>query len=227
MRHIKRVLSYSMVGSLGLAVVANLQGCTPEGPEDQQDSGAGSLQSDMQHENFFLVIEQTSANPDTYMLAEKHPTEGATRAVLRDMEGNEKIMSEAELKEFAEAEAAKVEAGTSNLTQENSATSGGGLSLGETILAAAAGSLIGGMIANKLANNSNFRQNQRGNSRPGAAYSSRPSTKTGQKNWFKGNKATTGAKPSQAQGQTRRGFFGGNKSTTSSRSSGGSRSFGG
>ena len=155
-----------------------------------------SLQGQQEGENFFIVIAQTGADPDTYEVVEKHPTTGATRAVLREMDGTERFLSEEELRMMAEAEAAKVEAGTSRLTQDQE-MSGGGLSLGETILAAAAGSLIGGMLANKLAGNRNFQRNQ---SRYGAG---RPTSSISQ------------PRTSAAKAAPRSGFFGGNKSTSS------------
>ncbi|MDM8546602.1 hypothetical protein [Candidatus Venteria ishoeyi] len=152
-------LSPVIIASLGLSLGLLLSGCG-EGQNNQSrsDDGAKIAESVNTQQNFFLVIEQTGVQPDTYKLVEKHPSTGATRAVLRDMQGNEKMLSEAELKQLAEAEAAKVEAGTSRLTQEGTASES--LGLGETIMASAAGALIGGMIANKLAGNNNFQQHQ-------------------------------------------------------------------
>lgn len=215
MKHIKKITSYSMVGSLGLTIVAGLQGCG-EAPQDmptqvQNDQpGMESLQGDLQNQNYFLVIEQTGEQPDQYQLAERHPTSGPTRAVLRGMDGSETILSNEELTALAEAEAQKVEAGTSNLTKEPSEASSGGLSLGETILASAAGALIGGMIANKLAGNANYQKNQRANTRPAARVSQNAQPR-------KAPSSTQKAKPKS-------GFFGGNKSGSSSSSA---RSFGG
>lgn len=173
----------------------------------QQGSNMESLQSDLQEQNYFLVIEQTAADPDKYQLAEKYPTEGATRAVLRGLDGKETILSNEELTQLAEAEAAKVEAGTSNLTQPQA--SAGGMSLGEMVLASAAGALIGGMLANKLANNQNYRNNQRANTRP-AAQVSRPGMQR--------------SAPTAKQKSTPKSGFGGRQGPSSS---GTSRSFGG
>jgi len=178
MKHIKKAVSYSMVGSLGLVVLANLQGCVPETPEPAAPAekpaakeDLGQLENDLKEQNYFLVIEQISADPDKYELAERHPTDGATRAVLKGLDGSERILNNEELTELAKAEAEKVEAGTSELTKEPEASSGGGLGLGEMILASAAGSLIGGMIANKLANNANARAHTQASTRPSAAVS--------------------------------------------------------
>lgn len=208
MKHIKKVLSYSIAGSIGLTVIASLNGCgEPDQPPSLDRSG---LQQDAgQDQNQFLVIEQTGSAPDTYKVVEKHPTTGPTRAILKDMEGNERFLSEEELRKIAEEEAAKVEAGTSNLTQNPDMYSGG-LSLGETLLAAAAGSLIGGMLANRLMGNPNFQRTQQ---RYGGG---RPATSISQPL----NKQAAGKSPARS------GFFGGNRSTSGS-SRGSFSSFGG
>ncbi len=188
MKHIKKALSYSIAGSLGLTVVAGLSGC--EQPTANNLSGMNQVAAD---QNYFLVIEQTGDNPATYRIAEQHPTTGPTRAVLRDTNGIERFLSEEELKQIAEEEAKRVEAGTSRMAQEGAQMSPGGLSLGETLLAAAAGSLIGGMLANSLMNNRNFQQNsQRFNSsRPNAPTSMRTGSTTQARSGFFGNKSTS------------------------------------
>jgi len=123
----------------------------------------------------FLIIKQTAKDPDAYIIEEKHPSSTGTRAILKDMEGNERMLTEEELKKLAEAEAVKVDNGTSNLTQTPEASSPG-LSLGETLLAGAAAGLIGGMIANKLAGNSNYQQHQQVQQQQTSAYQQRQAT---------------------------------------------------
>ena len=110
-------------------------------------------------------------------------------------------MSEDELKAIAAEEAARVEAGTSRLTQDP-AMHAGGLSLGETLLAAEAGALVGGMLANRLACNANYQRAQQtyGGGRTTAAISQPALTQ------------------SAASTQPRSGFFG-KSSGSSSRSS--------
>lgn len=208
MKHIKKAISYSVAGTLGLTVVASLNGCSDQGPTNNLD-GFGADQNMNQEGNFFLVIEQTGSNPDTFKVLEKHATSGPTRAILRSPDGTERFLSQDELKRIAEEEAARVEAGTSRLTQDGAEMSPAGMSLGETLLAAAAGSLIGGMLANSLMGNRNFQRHQSnyGGGRPNTQIS-RSATNT------------SSSKTSKS------GFFGGNKSGTSSnRSSFGS--FGG
>ena len=178
MKHIKKALSLSIAGALGVTVIGSLTGCeqvTP--PNDMQNIGS---------ENTFMVIEQTGTNPDTYNVIEQYPTSGATRAILRDSNGIERVLSEAELKAIAEEEARKVEAGTSRLAQEGAQMSDGGLSLGEVLLSAAAGSLIGGMLANALMGNKNFKANQSRyqSSRPATSLSSRGNTNRARSGFF-------------------------------------------
>jgi hypothetical protein len=199
MRHIKKAISFSIAGTLGLGVIATLQGCSDQGPQPPSLSGFDNGNSAVEG-NQFLVISQTGSNPDTFQVVEKHPTEGPTRAILRLPDGTERFMSEEELKRIAAEEAARIEAGTSRLT-EDPAMHPGGLSLGETLVAAAAGALIGGMLANRLAGNANFQRNQQsyGGGRPTAAISQPARQQTANRT------------------QPKSGFFGGsNRSSTGS-----------
>ena len=179
MKHIKKALSLSIAGVLGVTVIGSLSGCEQVSPpNDMQNIG---------NENMFMVIEQTGSNPDTYNVIEQYPTSGATRAILRDSNGIERFLSEAELKAIAEDEARKVEAGTSRLAQDGAQMTGG-LSLGEVLLSAAAGSLIGGMLANALMGNKNFKANQSRyqSSRPATSLSSRGNTNRARSGFFGG-----------------------------------------
>ena len=216
--YIKSIVSYSMVGSLGLTILASLQGCGGDQPPlPPEKPSAGTISDAAKGEGMFMVIQQTGANPDTFELKEKYPA-SETRAILKDLNGNERILTEAELKKMAEAEAKKVEDGTSNLTHPVATNQG--LSLGETILASAAGALIGGMIANKLMGNANYQQHQQQQASRAQSSISRPAT---------GGTDTRAVNPNQTQ-QPKSGFFG-NKSSgstgSSSNSSSSSSSFGG
>ncbi|MEZ5448112.1 MAG: hypothetical protein R3E89_03515 [Thiolinea sp.] len=157
-----------------------------------------------------MVIQQTGTEPDTYELKEKYPSSEGTRAILKGLDGSERILSEEELTQIAEAEAKRFEAGESQLSQPVAENQG--MSLGETILASAAGALIGGMIANKLMGNSNYQQHQqRTNQR---AQSTMSSTR---------NPAQTNNANRSTSSKPRSGFFGGSQGTSSRSSS----SFGG
>lgn len=201
--YIKQILSYSMVGSLGLTIAASLQGCGGEEPAQDaaanQKADAGSISDAAKsEEGMFLIIKQTGKDPDTYELEEKQPSSTGTRAILKELDGTERMLSEEELKAMAEAEAKRVEEGSSQLTQP--AAENQGLSLGETILASAAGALIGGMIANKLMGNSNFQQHQQQQNQRAQSSMSRSLNNT--------NKA--GAAAGNTKTQPKSGFFGQN-----------------
>lgn len=148
-----------------------------------------------------MVIQQTGANPDTYELKEKYPSSEGTRAILKGLDGSERVMTEAELTQLAEAEAQRFEEGQSQLSQPVAENQG--LGLGETILASAAGALIGGMLANKLMGNSNFKQHQQRTSQ--RAQSSMSSTRKPAQNK---NANRNNSKP-------RSGFFGGSRGNSS------------
>lgn len=212
--YIKKAVSYSMVGSLGFTVVASLQGCGVDDAQVPPQTGGQQAEiADAAEQGLFLVIQQTGTSPDTYELKEKYPSSEGTRAILKQMDGSERILSENELKELAQAEAQRFEEGDSQLAQPTAENQG--LSLGETILASAAGALIGGMIANKLMGNSNYQQHQQQQNQK--ARSSVSSTK----NPAQSKSSTGGANKSQPKS----GFFGGNKGNPSNRSGG--SSFGG
>ena len=181
MRHISTLSSSIALGSAGVLMMSVLSGCSSQEQEKAQ--------------NKFLVIEQQPNGK--YVVVEEMPTEGPSRAIIRekDAQGNvtERFMNEAEMKALAEQEYKKVENGTSETTQ---ASSGEGMGLAGTILAVAAGSLMGNMIANSLMNNSNFKSRANSvnksayhRSKSGAGYKG---STTGKKSFFGGS--TTGKK---------------------------------
>lgn len=169
MKHyIKKVSQISAFGSVAVLAAIALSGCEQKPKEESGLSEAAKAQGQ------FMVIQEISDGK--YKVVEQYPANGPSRAILKDINGTERLLSEDELKKLANEEAVKVENNTSNLTKEGSAQMhGGGMSLGETILASAAGALIGGYIANKLFNNPNFQANQRAVT---PTHSSQPVTKT-------------------------------------------------
>lgn len=143
MSKFKTTASAIGLGSMGVVLMSALSGCVQEQEESK---------------NRFLVIEQTEAGK--YKVVEEHPTDGESRAIIRERDENgkmtERFMNESEMKMLAEQEYQKVQQGTSETTQ---AHGGEGMGLAGTILAVAAGSLLGNMIANQLMGNKNFSQN--------------------------------------------------------------------
>ncbi len=143
MKHINTI-GTAALGSVGVIVMSLLGGCASEQQEPQ---------------NRFLVIEQQSDGG--YKVIEEMPTDGPNRAIIRerDAQGNmtERFMNEEEMKTLAQQEYEKVEAGQSEL---NAPPSDAGMGLAGTILAVAAGSLLGNMIGNALMKNNNFQSHR-------------------------------------------------------------------
>ncbi len=171
MRHISSIAGGVALGSAGVLMMGVLSGC--EAPQKEQ-------------QNRFLVIEQQASGK--YIVVEEMPTDGPSRAIIRERDANgavsERFMNEAEMKTLAEQEYQKVQNGTSETVQENSG--GAGMGLAGTILAVAAGSLLGNMIGNSLMNNKNFSKNSASSNK--SAYSrsaaSRASKSSSKKSFF-------------------------------------------
>ena len=142
MRYIKSLTTGVMLGSFA-TVIASFGGCSNQNQQEAQ--------------NKFLVIEQLSNGK--YIVVEEIPTNGPTRAIIRERQADgtikERLMSEDELRELAKQEYQKIQNGTSETLQDNGSE---GMGLAGTILAVAAGSLLGNAIANTLFSNPNFRQ---------------------------------------------------------------------
>jgi len=177
------------LGTAGVLMMSVLSGC--EAPQEQQQ------------QNRFLVIEQQTNGK--YIVVEEMPTEGPSRAIIREKDANgntvERFMNESEMKALAEQEYQKVQSGTSETLQENGG--GAGMGLAGTILAVAAGSLLGNMIGNALMNNKAFSRNAARTNK--SAYSrsaaSRASKKSSKKSFF----GSSNKRSSSRSG----GFFGG------------------
>ena len=191
MKHITTIGSAALLGSMGLIVASTITGCSQQQEQEQQ-------------QNRFLVIEQQPNGK--YIVVEEMPTEGPSRAIIREHDENgrvvERFMNEDEMRALAQQEYEKMENGQSELNQEPSSSPGMGLA--GTILAVAAGSLLGNMIGNALMGNKNFQRHS--NSVNKSAY----------------HKSAASKKSSGSK--SKKSFFGGSKKgSTSGRSS----SFGG
>jgi hypothetical protein len=182
MKHISSIAGGVALGSAGIVMMSILSGCE-------------SKQEQAQEQNKFLVIEQQANGK--YIVVEEMPTQGPSRAIIRqrDENGNvtERFMNEDEMKALAAQEYQKVQNGTSETTQSGS---GEGMGLAGTILAVAAGSLLGNMIGNALMNNSNFKARSQTVNK--SAYS-----------------RSAAAKPSTTSGGTKKSFFGGSPTSSS------------
>jgi hypothetical protein len=188
MKHISSIAGGVALGTAGIMMMSTLTGCEQRQQETQ---------------NKFLVIEQLPNGK--YKVVEEMPTEGPTRAIIRERDefGNirERFMNEEEMKALAAQEYEKVQNGTSETVQENS--SGAGMGLAGTILAVAAGSLLGNMIANSLMNNKAFSRNTR-SAYTASAYKKKTARASSKKSFF-----GSSSKKSSSYRRSSGGFFGG------------------
>lgn len=189
MKHIVNAKNIIM-GTVGISVLAALSGCQ-SAPEEKAEAP-----------NRFLVIEQLTSGK--YVIVEEMPTEGPSRAIIREKDENgtvhERVMTEAEMKALADQEYQKMQSGQSEL---NAAPQGEGMGLAGTILAAAGGALLGNMIGNALMNNANVRKHQEMSNRSAYYKSSGAggaSGASGQKKSFFGNSASKSTTSSSSYG---------------------------
>ncbi|EAI2850303.1 hypothetical protein JNR37_001621 [Campylobacter jejuni] len=201
MKKIKKIIQIGMIGGLAAVAGGALAGC------GSNNDNADTLNQAANAQGVFVIIEETA--PGQYKIKDQYPSD-ETRVVLKDLNGTERILSKEEMDALIKEEAAKIDNGTSNLTKDNGQISSGGLSLGETLLASAAGAILGSWIGSKLFNNQNFANQQRGAFSNQSAY---------QRSVNSFNKAGTTSSASSAK---KSGFFGGGSKATSSSSSFGS-----
>ncbi|RTJ11719.1 UPF0323 family lipoprotein [Campylobacter jejuni] len=201
MKKIKKIIQIGMIGGLAAVAGGALAGC------GSNNDNADTLNQAANTQGAFVIIEETV--PGQYKIKDQYPSD-ETRVVLKDLNGTERILSKEEMDALIKEEAAKIDNGTSNLTKDNGQISSGGLSLGETLLASAAGAILGSWIGSKLFNNQNFANQQRGAFSNQSAY---------QRSVNSFNKAGTTSSASSAK---KSGFFGGGSKAASSSSSFGS-----
>lgn len=194
MKHFRKISDYAMIGGLSALVAVSLIACSNDSTQSQDKT---SVANTLQKGAFVILEEQKDGS---YKIAEEYPS-AKTHVVVRDINGNEKVLSDEEIKNLIKQEEMKIDNGTSQLTNPNSS---GGLGLGGALLASAAGAILGSYIGNKLFNNSTYKQNQQRNYKSPQAYER-------SKNSFNSTPAArTGSTPSNAKS----GFFGKNSSTS-------------
>lgn len=139
LKHIKSIKSLAYAGALGSIVAFGIVGC---------DNNTSNIQN-MQKQGATVFIEKNQ--DETYKIVDEFPS-NETRVFLRETESsgkiNERLLTQNEIDEILKEANAKIDANQSPLT--NSTLSNGGLSLGEAILASAAGAIIGSWIGSKL-----------------------------------------------------------------------------
>lgn len=193
--HIKKISNYAIVGGLGAILLTGLTGCEDKSAGSQGQGQSNAFTNASQKQGAFVIIEESKDGQ--YKIADEFPA-SKTTIVLRSPDGSERILTQAEIDKLVKAEEAKIDAGTSALT--NPEMSNGGMGLGGVLLSSIAGAMIGSWLGNKLFNNQNY-QNQRK-----TQYKS-PQTYSRSKSSF--NKAKSSANKTTSSKKS--GFFG-NKS---------------
>jgi len=197
---LKKVSDYAVVGGLEASLVLGLSGCEDKNANGSSNGGYGGVTDAAQKQGAFVIIEKTPTGD--YKIVDEFPSTNTT-IVLRE-DGKERILSKDEIDALVQQEAQKIDNGNSNLTNPNGM---GGLSLGEALLASAAGAIIGSFIGNKLFGNQNYQQNRR------TSYKS-PSTYSKSVDSF--NKAKTTSTSKTTSSTKKSGFFGSSKKSSSS-----------
>jgi len=194
MKYINNLSTVLATTTIGVLLATGLTGCGESQTQTQQ-------QLPNEKQNAFVIIEETA--PGKYKIKDEFPAD-ETRIVLKTLDGKERVLTQEEMDDLVAKEAAKIDDGTSNLTNPNAQVSQQGMGLGEVLLSSMAGAVIGSWIGNKLFGNPAYQNHRK------ASYKS-PSTYNRSKNSFN--------KPRAKSSNRRGGFFGNNKKTTSSRSS--------
>jgi hypothetical protein len=208
-RHIRKISSYAMIGSMGALVIASMQGCGG-GESNAQQTQNTAQQNGVVKEGATVTIEEKPKG--VYKIIDEAPS-ATTRVILRDANGTERILSQAEIDKLVKEEEKRVENGTSALTKPpEEVRDSGGMGLAGTIMASMAGAMVGSYLMNKLMNNQNYQQNRRMSYRSPSVYS------RSQSSFAKARARNSAIKKSSA---TRRSGFGSSRSSTTSRRSSG------
>lgn len=195
-KHIKKISNYTMIGGFSALALVALSGCDTQKPKSQ-DNVSQTLQ-DSKKKGAFVILEEQSDG--SYKVLEEYPSE-QTHVIVRDKNGNERVLTQEEINKLIKEEEKKINNGTSELTS----TTGGGLGLGGALLASAAGAILGSYIGNKLFNNPAYQQNQMRNYKSPQAYER-------SKNSFS-NPSSSASRSSSSSGKS--GFFGSSSNRTS------------
>ncbi|QKF63963.1 UPF0323 family lipoprotein [Campylobacter corcagiensis] len=192
MKRVKKIVAVSIASGFGLVLAGGLSGCNGQSSTKEQNQLAGA----------FVVIEEVQGGG--YKILEEFPS-AETRVVLKKLDGTEEVLTKEEMDALIAKEATKIDNGTSNLTNPNAQLSSGGMSLGEAILASAAGAIIGSWIGSKLFNNPAY-QNQRQ-----SAYKNTSSYQRSVNSFNNAKQGQTAKKSTSG----RSGFFGGGSKSSS------------
>jgi len=195
MKHIKKLSTIATATGLGALLITGITGCTGNSSQQQEEVQA--------KKGAFVIIEETSKG--VYKIKDEFPSD-ETRIVLKQLDGVERVLTKEELDKLMKEEEAKIDNGTSALTQQNPAQASEGMGLGGVLLSSIAGAMIGSFIGNKLFGNQNYQNNRK------ASYKSPSTYSKSQKSFSKSGKSSR---------SKRSGFFGNKRSSSRSSSFGG------
>jgi len=196
---LKQISNYAIVGGFGCALITSFTACEDKN-NNHNNNQQNTITNAAQKQNAFVIIEKSPQGG--YQIVDEFPA-SKTTIVLRQ-NGADRIMSQKEIDELVAKENIKIQNGTSNLTNGSEIHSGG-MGLGETLLASAAGAMLGAYIGNKLFNNSNYNAKRR------TSYKS-PSTYNKSVNSFNKSKSSSARKSTSSK---KSGFFGSNRKSSS------------
>ncbi|BDA07784.1 UPF0323 family lipoprotein [Helicobacter pylori] len=210
----RKISDYAIVGGLSALVMVSIVGCKSNA--DDKPKEQSSLSQSVQKGAFVILEEQKDKS---YKVVEEYPS-SRTHIVVRDLQGNERVLSNEEIQKLIKEEEAKIDNGTSKLIQPNNNGGGGGESsgfgLGSAILGSAAGAILGSYIGNKLFNNPNYQQNAQRTYKSPQAYQR-------SQNSFSKSAPSASSMGTASKGQS--GFFGSSRPTSSPAVSSGTRGF--
>ena len=196
---LKKISNYAVVGGLGSLLITSFTACEDKG-NNQNNYNQNAMTNASQKQGAFVIVQKTPQGG--YQILDEFPA-SKTTIVLRE-NGGDRILSQAEIDKLVAQENVKINNGTSNLTN-GSEIRNGGMGLGETLLASAAGAIIGAYIGNKLFNNSNYNAKRR------TSYKS-PSTYSKSVNSFNKAKSSSARKSTTSK---KSGFFGSSRKSSS------------
>ncbi|RDU71667.1 hypothetical protein CQA66_06125 [Helicobacter aurati] len=198
--YLRKISDLAILGGMSAILVTGLLGC--------DNNTQGNVQEIQKKQGVTVTLQEQQDG--SYTIIDETPSsDGDTTIIVKDTDGNKRVLSKEEVDTLVAEEAKKIDNGTSTLTSSD----GGGLGIGGAILASAAGALIGSYIGNKLFNNSNYKANaQRSYSSPSAYQRSQTATRPTTSTPSTATRTTT---PSTAKS----GFFGGSSNSGSSATS--------
>ena len=110
-KNIKTLKELAKKGGLATFVILGLNAFNDN--SNQSNQGRGTFTNASQQEGAFVVVEK--ASDGSYKIADEFPA-AKTTIVLRNPDGTERILSQEEIDKLVKEEEAKIDAGTSPLT---------------------------------------------------------------------------------------------------------------